>query len=290
MTRRHPERPESGSRTEPKRGLDGLTADELRVSRRGWWDETFTQFLLRWIPPDTGHLVDIGCGLGTAAHALLPSLTGASYVGIDPDDERLRQAGALLAGTPYAARVQFQEGRAERLPVGDHGVDVVLSSMTLQHIPDVAVVLSEVKRVLRAGGRFVGIEPDNLSNRFYFDGPLEEVNAAFRRLFAAQRTARQPADIAIGPSVPSSLEQAGLTVIDCRPYALGRISRLSAAELLERARRVAAMASAQTHLPGCSVLQECQATIDRAAAAAAGHSIGYGGQVTVVFVTIAETR
>lgn len=290
MTRGDAERPESGTRIEPKRGLDGLTADELCASRQGWWDETFTNFLLRWIPPDTGHLLDIGCGLGMAAHALLPSLTGASYLGIDADQERLRQARTLLAATPYAARVQFQARRAERLPCGDNSVDVVLSSMTLQHVRDVAVVLSEVKRVLHAGGRFVGIEPDNLANRFYFDGPLEEVNAAFRRLFAAQRIARQPADIAIGPAVPSRLEQAGLTVVDCRPYALGRMSRLSAAELLERARRVAAIASAQTHLTGSSVLQECQATIDRAAAAAAGNRIGYGGQVTVVFVTIAETR
>jgi ubiquinone/menaquinone biosynthesis C-methylase UbiE len=90
--------------------------------------------------------------------------------------------------------VQLQEGRAERLPCGDDSVDLVLSSMTLQHIPDVPAVLSEVNRVLRADGRFVGIEPNNLSNEFYFDGPLEEVNAAFRLLFAAQREAGRPAD------------------------------------------------------------------------------------------------
>ena len=162
--------------------------------------------------------------------------------------------------------------------------------MTLQHVPDVPAVLSEVNRVLRAGGRFVGIEPNNLANEFYFDGPLEEVNAAFRRLFAAQREARRPADIAIGPAVPSILERAGLTVIDSRPYALGHVSRLPVAELLERARRVAAIASAQAERSNSAVLQECLATIDRAAAAAPADRVGYGGQVVPVFVTIAQRR
>ena len=280
----------SGIRIEPRRGLDGLTAEELRASRRGWWDDLFTHFLLQWIPPDTRHVLDIGCGLATAAHALLPSLTGASYLGIDPDEERLHQASALLAGTPYAARVQLQKGRAERLPCDDDSVDLVLSSMTLQHIPDVPAVLLEMNRVLRAGGRFVGIEPNNLANEFYFDGPLEEVNAAFRHLFAAQREARRPADIAIGPAMPSILEQAGLAVIDCHPYALGRVSRLSAAELLERARRVAAIASAQAKLSDSRIFQECLDTIGRAAPAAAADRLGYGGQVVPVFVTIAERR
>jgi SAM-dependent methyltransferase len=186
--------------------------------------------------------------------------------------------------------VRLQIGRAERLPCGDDSVDLVLSSMTLQHIPDVPEVLSEVNRVLRAGGRFVGIEPNNLSNEFYIDGPLEEVNAAFRRLFAARREARRPADIAIGPAVPSILEQAGFAVIDSHPYALGRLSRLSAAALLERARSVAAIASAQARLSDGRVLQECLAVIGRVAAAAAADRVGYGGQVVQVFVTIAERR
>jgi SAM-dependent methyltransferase len=211
------------------------------------------------------------------------------YLGIDPDEERLHQASALLAGMPYATRARFQEGRAECLPCSDHSVDLVLSSMTLQHVPDVAAVLSEVKRVLQAGGRFVGIEPDNLSNKFYFDGPLEEVNAAFLRLFAAQRAARRPADTAIGPAVPSILEHAGLTVVDSRPYALGRMSRLSVSDLSERARRVAAIASVHANLPGRSTLQECLATIDRTAGTSTGNRIGYGGQVILVFLTIAET-
>jgi hypothetical protein len=119
---------------------------------------------------------------------------------------------------------------------------------------------------------------------------LEEVNAALRRLLSDQRDARRPADLAIGPAVPSLLEQAGLEVLDCRPYAIGRISRVEAAELLERARRVATIASRQASVSGDPMLRGSLAAIDGAAAAFAPARRGYGGQVALVFVTVAERR
>lgn len=271
------------------RGLDGLTSEEIRASRQGWWDESFTQFLLRWIPAETHRLIDVGCGLATAAHALLPCLGSATYLGIDADENRLREADKLLAGTPYAQRVELRPGRAEQLPCAECAADLVLSSMTLQHVTDVQAVLSEIKRVLCPGGRFVAVEPDNLANLFYFDGSLQEVNAAFRDLFAAQRQARRPADTAIGPAVPRALEKAGFRVIDCRPYAVGRVSRVSASEFFERARRVAAIVIASANLPpDNSVLQECLAAVNRAVAAVGPDTVGYGCQLVPVFVSVAE--
>ena len=89
--------------------------------------------------------------------------------------------------------------------------------------------------------------------------------------------------------MPSILDQAGLSVIDCRPYALGRIEPISAAEFFERARRVAAIASAQGNLSRSTVHADCLAAIDRAAAEATGR-VGYGGHVVPVFVSIGEKR
>ena len=276
---------------EPVRGLDGLTSEELRASRQGWWDEFFTRFLLSWIPEETHSLIDVGCGLATAAHALLPCLRGGVYVGIDADESRLREAERLCAGTAYAERVRFQQGRAEQLPCPDSAADLVLSSMILQHVMDVPAALSEIKRVLRPGGRFVAVEPDNLSNQFYFDGSLQQVNAAFRDLFAAHRIARRPADTAIGPAVPGALEKAGFTVIDCRPYALGRVSRLLASEFFDRARRVAAIASSAAGLPADNpALEGCLATITRVAVALGSETVGYGCHLVPVFVSVAEKK
>ena len=274
-----------------RRGLDGLTSEELRATRKGWWDESFTRFLLRWIPAETRRVLDIGCGLATAARALLPFFERAIYLGIDADEDRLREADKLLAGTPYANRVQLRVGRAEQLPCPDSTADLAISSMTLQHVADVQPVLYEIKRVLRPGGRFVAIEPDNLCNQFYFDGPLPEVNAAFRSLFAVQRQARHPADTAIGPAVPSALEKAGFRIIDCHPYALGGMIRTSAGEFFERAKRVASIASTTAQLmPGNSAYQECLDAIQRAAAEFGPETVGYGCQFVPAFVTVAETE
>lgn len=271
------------------RGLDGLTSEEIRASRQGWWGECWTQFLLHWIPADTHRIIDVGCGLATAAHALLPCLGSATYLGIDADENRLREADKSLAGTPYAKRVELQQGRAEQLPCSECAADLVLSSMTLQHVTDVPAVLSEIKRVLCPGGRFVAVEPDNLANQFYFDGSLQEVNAAFRDLFAAQRQARRPADIAIGPAVPRALEKAGFRVIDCLPYAVGRVSRVSASEFFERARRVAAIVIASANLPPLNLAhQECLAAVSRALATVGSETVGYGCQLVPVFVSVAE--
>src|SRR5262245_19269082 len=190
-------------------GLDGLTEDELRRSRRGFWDAAFTSLLLARVPADAATLVDVGCGLANAAHELLPHRSSLAYVGIDADEARLATARDEIAASPVAARVQLVEGRAERLPLPDGCADVVLTTMTLQHLVDVAAALAEARRVLRDGGRILAVEPDNLGQRFYFDAELPDVNDAFRDLAAAVRQARLPADLAIGPTLGKRIGAAG---------------------------------------------------------------------------------
>src|SRR5512143_4101966 len=107
------------SESTSRRGLDGLTAEELAASRRAWWDDSFTDVLIRLLPAGTGRLIDIGCGIATAAHALLPRLPEMAYVGIDADADRIEHATKLLAGAPWRDRVELRVGRAESLPLRD---------------------------------------------------------------------------------------------------------------------------------------------------------------------------
>ena len=227
--------------------------------------------------------------MATAAHALLPTLPGTSYYGVDADASRLSRAAQLLAHTEYADRVVLVRGRAERLPWRDSTADVALSSMTLQHIEDLPAALAEIRRILRLDGRFVAMEPDNLANLFYFDGLLPDVNAAFRALFAARREAHRPADCAVGPSVPRKLEAAGFSVLECRPYLLGRMSRLTAGEFFEGARRVAATVSASARSPSeGSALRQCNAAVDAALAEVGSETVGHGCHLVPVFVSVAQ--
>ena len=57
---------------------------------------------------------------------------------------------AELAGL---RNVEFREGVLEALPVPDGWADVVISNGVLNLVPDKAVALAEISRVLRPGGR-----------------------------------------------------------------------------------------------------------------------------------------
>jgi arsenite methyltransferase len=63
--------------------------------------------------------------------------------------EKARQA----ANETGLANVEFREGYAEALPVGEGWADVVISNGVLNLMPDKAAVLEEMSRVLKPGGR-----------------------------------------------------------------------------------------------------------------------------------------
>jgi len=98
-------------------------------------------------------VLDIGCGAG------FDSLIAARQVGemgnviaIDMTPAMLEKAaaGAREAGI---ANIEFREGLAEALPAPDQSIDVVISNGVINLCPDKMVVMQEVNRVLKPGGR-----------------------------------------------------------------------------------------------------------------------------------------
>jgi SAM-dependent methyltransferase len=51
------------------------------------------------------------------------------------------------------ANVEFKHATIERLPLGDHSVDVAISNCVLNHCADKVRAFKEVYRVLKVGGR-----------------------------------------------------------------------------------------------------------------------------------------
>ena len=272
-----------------RRGLDGLTSAELRASRLAWWDAEFTQLLLRHVPAGTRTLVDVGCGLATAAHALLPHLADVAYVGVDADEQRLLEARRLLAGCAHADRVELRAGRGEQMPCADGEAGFVLTIATLQHVPDPAAVLKDVARVLSPGGVLVAVEPDQLDNLVYFDGVLEDLSAALRALYAELRHRRRPADVAVGPAVAALAESQSLAVLEFFPHVLGRTRKLAArdffAEMADGVNVVAAM------LPsGAREVEACHAALAGAEDRIGSSTSGWGCHCVPVFVCVARKR
>ncbi|MDQ4105230.1 MAG: class I SAM-dependent methyltransferase [Actinomycetota bacterium] len=99
------------------------------------------------------HVVDIGCGPGTAAREA--ARRGARVTGVDPAPMMLRLAWTL---TRDRSPITWTDGTAEDLRQPDGAATVVWSLATIHHWKDVTAGLAEAKRVLAPGGRFLVIE------------------------------------------------------------------------------------------------------------------------------------
>ncbi|MGB3322566.1 MULTISPECIES: class I SAM-dependent methyltransferase [Mycolicibacterium] len=99
------------------------------------------------------HVVDVGCGPGTAAR--VAARRAARVTGVDPSSTMLRIARLV---TPKRAPVTWSEGTAETLPVADGSATVLWALATVHHWQDVDEAVDEARRVLAPGGRLIAIE------------------------------------------------------------------------------------------------------------------------------------
>src|SRR5436190_7965343 len=92
-------------------------------------------------------VLEIGCGTG--CDLLQFAKHGARAVGIDITPEHLR-----LARERVGSRAAVTRAEATSLPFADHSFDYVYSHGVLHHIDRPRLVVDEIFRVLRPGGRF----------------------------------------------------------------------------------------------------------------------------------------
>src|ERR1041384_7478222 len=104
--------------------------------------------------PRRTRVLDVGCGNGFIAHHLT-ALLGTRVIGID-----------VTATT--SAQIEYNAYDGRHFPLPDHSFDAVLLCYVLHHAQDLRAVLSEVRRVLRAGGLIIVYEdmPDGFWDRF----------------------------------------------------------------------------------------------------------------------------
>ncbi len=130
-------------------GLTGLLAAlSMTVGREA--DAAFAIDLARLDATD--HVVDIGCGPGTAVRRA--ARMGARATGVDPAGVMLRVARRLGDGD----RITYLDGGAESLPLPAASATVVWSIASIHHWPQLDAAIAEVSRVLEPRGRFVAIE------------------------------------------------------------------------------------------------------------------------------------
>ena len=106
-------------------------------------------------PTGTERVLDIGTGAGHTALALAPRVF--NVVLTDPAEAMLAAARRLFQ-TAGLWNAQFVRAGAEQLPFPKASFDIVTTRLAAHHFDDVALVMREVARVLRAGGIFIFID------------------------------------------------------------------------------------------------------------------------------------
>jgi ubiquinone/menaquinone biosynthesis C-methylase UbiE len=96
----------------------------------------------------TGSVIEVGAGNGlNFSHY---PVTVTSVLAVEPE-AHLRALAAEKAGQAKVA-ITVVDGTAEDLPAADGAFDAVVATLMLCSVRDVAVVLAEMKRVLKPGG------------------------------------------------------------------------------------------------------------------------------------------
>jgi SAM-dependent methyltransferase len=152
----------SGTGTAPK-NRDPWAPRRARVAAAIGVDITHAQVrysreLESLVEPGTRWL-DLGCGHRIVPDQFAPLDTQRRWVararrivGIDVDE-------GLLRNPLIDLRVK---GLGGSLPFPDGSFDLVSANMVAEHLPDPKLVLDDVRRVLRTGGRFVLLTPNYL--------------------------------------------------------------------------------------------------------------------------------
>lgn len=110
-----------------------------------------------------GRVLDVGCGRRPFAQELAAHSDLSVGVEVDPQRYGRQSASAegmiACSGNEEPGALPDVWGSGLQLPFGDESFDTVVSFQVLEHVPQPARMLSEIRRVLRPGGALVLTAP-----------------------------------------------------------------------------------------------------------------------------------
>lgn len=123
--------------------------DRFSSNKHGWYNWVFKKINLK----KRSKVLEIGCGNGALWAKNIESLNEKTNVTLtDVCEEMISDAKASLKG--YHDRFNFQIADPNDIPFKDESFDIVIANHILFYMKDLDVVLNEIHRVLKPGGRF----------------------------------------------------------------------------------------------------------------------------------------
>lgn len=109
----------------------------------GRWSRRVARPFLTWLDVPAGRSwLDVGCGTGALSATILDHCSPSSVTAVEPSEGFLETARRNLAG-----RAVLHRGSATAIPLADATVDVVVSGLVLNFVPDQRAALAEMARV-----------------------------------------------------------------------------------------------------------------------------------------------
>ena len=151
-----------------------------QVSRNPFWFNAYVmaryQQVVRVIPRRSKRVLDIGCGDGV----LLSLIGGGRLYGVDLDQTSLDYAATRV-------KAKLVKAAAENLPFKANFFDLVIATEIIEHLAKPELMLAEIKRVLKLGGRVILTTPvksatglaDKLHHQEFTPQALRQLCAAY---------------------------------------------------------------------------------------------------------------
>ena len=114
----------------------------------GRWSRLVAPLFLSWLNVPAGRRwLDVGCGTGALCAAILDRCSPSLVAGVEPSEGFLKTARENLG-----SRADLRLGNAAAIPLGDASVDVVVSGLVLNFVPEQPAAMREMARVADKGG------------------------------------------------------------------------------------------------------------------------------------------
>ena len=128
---------------------EAWTAGEAYEAYIGRWSRRVAEAFLRWLDvPPWRHWLDLGCGTGALSATVLAKTNPTDVVGIDSSANFVTTARGGITDP----RARFALGDARSLPLRTEQIDVAVSGLALNFVPDPGRAAAELARVTKPGG------------------------------------------------------------------------------------------------------------------------------------------
>jgi len=113
-------------------------------------------------------VLDVAGGTGDIAFRILHKVENAGHSAeitvYDINQEMLDEGKARAIDRNILGSISWQHGNAEKLPFKDSTFDYYTIAFGIRNVTDINKVLTEAKRVLRPGGKFICLEFSQVDN------------------------------------------------------------------------------------------------------------------------------